>query len=162
MYYVSDAEMEEEDVAAHVDGSRQTFRDRINGGDRGKFLGLQAWPCDLALYALKTDVLVVLLDTQRVSWSESKAFEELWFDPVVEATKKRVVCVVMDMGHFELAVVRSPGMRFIFDLGSDWEHARLLILTFVKQRIEGVPLGPKWEPPVGSAFALVYLSSVVK
>ena len=67
VYYTSDAEMEEEEVAAHVDGSSQAFRNRINGGDRGKLQGLQAWPCDLALYALKTDVLVVLLDTQRVS-----------------------------------------------------------------------------------------------
>ena len=93
----------------------------MNGGDRGKPKGLQAWPCDLALYALKTDVLVVLLDTQRVSvsntdlWNETKAFEELWFDPVVEATKKRVLCIVMDMEHFELAVVCTPALKFIFD-----------------------------------------------
>ena len=124
VYYISDAEMEEEEVTVHVEVSSQAFRDRVNGGDKGKLRGLQAWPCDLALYALKTDVLVVLLDTQRVSgsstglWSETKAFEELWFDPAVESTKKRAVCIVMDMGHFELAVVRAPEMRFIFDLGS--------------------------------------------
>ena len=163
MYYISDAEMEEEEVAAHVDGSSQTFRDRLNGGDRGKLRGLQAWPCDLALYALKTDVLVVLLDTQRVSvsntdlWNETKAFEELWFDPAVDSVKNRVICIVMDMGHFEFAVVRTPTLRFIFDLGSDWDQARSLILSFIKQRAPNVPLGPKWEPPVGSAFAISLL-----
>ena len=57
--------MEAEDVSVHVDGSSQGFRDRVNGGDKGKKDGLLAWPCDLALYALKTDVLVVLLDTQH-------------------------------------------------------------------------------------------------
>ena len=45
---------------------------------------------------------------------------ELWFDPVVEAQKKRVICVVMDNAHFDLAVVRTPGLRFIFDRGTDW------------------------------------------
>ena len=105
----------------------------------------------------------MLLDAQRVSasntdlWNETKSFEELWFDPVVESLKKRVVCIVMDMGHFEFAVIRTPQMKFIFDIGSDWDQARSLILTFVKQRVPGKPLGPKWEPPVGSAFAISLL-----
>ena len=127
-----------------------------------------AWPCDLASYALKTDVLVVLLDTQQMSsgtnneWDDAKACEELWFDPcVVEAEKKRVVCIVMDMDHFELAVVGSPDMRFIFDRGADWDNARRLILAFVKPRAPGVPLGPKWEPPVGSALAISLLEQPV-
>ena len=158
VFYTSDAEMEAEEVSVHVDGSSQSFRDRVNGGDKGKKDGLLAWPCDLALYALKTDVLVVLLDTQRLSAGtsdgEGKAFEELWFDPVVESEKKRVVCIVMDSGHFELAVVRTPELRFFFDRGNDWADARRLLLTFVKQRVPGVPLGPKWEPPAGSAFAI--------
>jgi hypothetical protein len=157
VFYASDAEMEAEEVSTHVDGSSQTFRDRVNGGDKGKKDGLMAWPCDLSLYALKSDVLVVLLDAQRVSAStssdETKVFEELWFDPVVESTKKRVVCIVVDRDHFELAVVRTPELRFVFDLGTDWDNARHLLLSFIKQRVPGVPLGPKWEPPAESAFA---------
>ena len=105
--------------------------------------------------ALKTDVLVVLLDAQRMStstsaaWDEAKVCEELWFDPVIEAPKKRVFCIVGDMGHFEL-VVRLPEARFIFDLGADWDAARRVLLAFIKQRVPGFHL----EPPVGSAFAI--------
>ena len=55
--------MKEEEVVTHVGSSSQVFRDRLNGGDMGKKCGDMAWPCDLALYALRTDVLVVLLDT---------------------------------------------------------------------------------------------------
>lgn len=87
-------------------------------------------------------------------WDEDKGCEELWFDPVVEAEKKRVICVVMDNAHFELAVVRTPEMRFIFDRGTDWIWARRLILNFVKFRVPGAPLGPKWVPPAGSTLAL--------
>ena len=50
--------------------------------------------------------------------------EELQFDPLVEAVKKRVICIVMDSDHFELAVVRTPEMRFLFSLGSEWNSAR--------------------------------------
>ena len=148
--------MEEKDVAPHVESS-QSFRDRVSGKKEG---GLLAWPCDLALYALKTDVLIVLLDAQRVTsstsseWDAAKSCEELWFDQAVEAEKKRVVCIVMDKEHFELAVVRTPVMRFVFDLGADWVEARRLILAFVKKRVPGAPLGPKWEPPAGSLLAL--------
>ena len=67
MFYTSDVEMEEEEVVAHVGSSSQVFRDRLNGGDMGKKCGDMAWPCDLALYALRTDVLVVLLDVQRLA-----------------------------------------------------------------------------------------------
>ena len=159
-FYATDAEMEEEDVAAHVESS-QVFRDRVSGKKEG---GLLAWPCDLALYALKTDVLVVVVDAQRVTpvtsdeWDEDKGCVELWFDPVVEAEKKRVICVVMDNAHFDLAVVRTPGLRFIFDRGTDWVRARRLILNFVKFRVPGAPLGPKWVPPAGSLLALRLVS----
>jgi len=66
-FYTSDVEMEEEEVAA--------LRDRVSGRKEG---GLLAWSCDLALYVLKTDVLIVLLDAQRVTsdttgeWDETK------------------------------------------------------------------------------------------
>jgi hypothetical protein len=96
----SDEEMEAREAKSHVDGSSQVFRDRVNGGDIGQVGGLWAWPCDLALYALKTDVLIVLVDTQRMSATstlecdETKACEELWFDPLVETPKRRVVCFV--------------------------------------------------------------------
>ena len=73
---------------------------------------------------------------------------------MVETKKKRVLCVVMDNAHFELAVVRSPELRFIFDRGADWVGARRLILEFIKRRVPGTPLGPKWEPPAGSLLAL--------
>ena len=65
----------------------------------GKKCGDMAWPCDLALYALRTDMLVVLLDVQRLAAGkcvEAKVCEELQFDPLVEAVKKRVICIVMD------------------------------------------------------------------
>ena len=94
----------------------------------GKKCGDMAWPCDLALYALRTDVLVVLLDVQRLAAGkcvEAKVCEELQFDPLVEAVKKRVICIVMDSDHFELAVVRTLEMRFLFSLGSEWNSARL-------------------------------------
>ena len=92
---------------------------------------------------LKTDVLTVLLDTQRVTsdttgeWDETKGCVELCFDQTVEAVKKRVVCIVRDNEHFELAVVRTPAMRFVFDRGADWVEARRLILAFVKKRVPG-------------------------
>ena len=57
-----------------------------------------AWPCDLALYALRT----VLLDVQRLTAGkcvEAKVCEELQFDPLVEVVKKRVICIVMDSDH---------------------------------------------------------------
>jgi hypothetical protein len=44
--------------------------------------------------------------------------------------------------------VRSPEMRFLFNLGSDWDSARQLLFTFIKQRIPGQALGPLWEPPL--------------
>ena len=100
-------------------------------------------------------MLVVLLDVQRLAAGrcvEAKVCEELQFDPLVEAVKKRVMCIVMDSDHFELAVVRTPEMRFLFSLGSEWNSARRLILEF-KRRVPGQPLGPRWEPPVGSALA---------
>ena len=80
------------------------------------------------------------------------------FDPLVEAVKKRVICIVMDSDHFELAVVRTPEMRFLFSLGSEWNSARRSILEFIKRRVPGQPLGPRWEPPVGSALALMLLA----
>ena len=98
VFYASDAEMEEEEVVAHVGNSSQVFRDRLNGGDMGKKCGDMAWPCDLALYALKTDVLVVLLDAQRLAAGkcvEAKVCEELQFDPLGDAVKKRVICIVV-------------------------------------------------------------------
>ena len=107
---------------------------------------------------MKTDVLIVLVDAQRITpstsnkWDEDKGCEELWFDPVVETKKKRVL--FMDNAHFELAVVRTPELRFIFDRGADWVGARRLILEFIKRRVPGTPLGPKWEPPAGSLLAL--------
>ena len=102
-----------------------------------------ALPCDLALYALKTDVLVVLLDAQRLAagkCAEAKVCEELRFDPLVEAVKKRVICIVMDSDHFELAVVRTPEMKFLFSLGSEWSNARRLLFEFIKRRVPGRPL----------------------
>ena len=93
VFYTTDAEMEVAEVAAHVESS-QAFRDRVSGRKEG---GLLAWACDLALYALKTDVLIVLVDAQRITpstsskWDEDKGCEELWFDPVVETKKKRLL-----------------------------------------------------------------------
>jgi hypothetical protein len=101
----------------------------------------------------------VLLVAERVTSGTcidsdaAKCCEELWFDKVIEAEKKRVVCIVRDNEHFELAVVHTPEMRFVFDLGADWVEARRLMLEFVKKRVPGVPLGPKWEPPAGSELA---------
>ena len=69
-----------------------------------------------------------------------------------------MICIVMDSDHFELAVVRTPEMRFLFSLGSEWNSARRLILEFIKRRVLGQPLGPRWEPPVGSALALKLLA----
>ena len=145
--------MEAKEVSSHVDGTSQVFRDRVGGGDIGQVGGLWAWPCDMALYALKTDVLIVLIDTQRMSATSPlecdklKACEELWFDPVVETEKRRVVCFVTHNDHFSLGVVRTPVPRFTFDRGADWEHARGLLLSCIKQRIPDVPLAPLWESP---------------
>jgi hypothetical protein len=145
--------MEEREVLRHVDGTSQAFRDRVNGGDIGKVGGLWAWPCDMALYALKTDVLIVLIDTQRMSakstleHDEVKACEELWFDSLVESPKKRVACFLVHKDHFQLGVVRTPALRCIFERGPDWDHARRLILTFIKQRIPDLALAPIWQPP---------------
>ena len=152
-FCASDEEMEEREVRSHVDGTSQAFRDRVNGGDLGQVGGLWAWPCDMALYVLNTDVLIVLIDTQRLTATsaleldEVKACEELWFDPVVEKAKKRVVCFVVHKDHFQLGVVRTPAPRFIFERGDDWDLARRLVLTHIKQRIPDAALAPVWAPP---------------
>ena len=43
-------------------------------------------------------------------------------------------------------------------VGSEWNSARRLIFEFIKRCVPGQPLGPRWEPPVGSALALKLLA----
>ena len=110
-------------------------------------------PC---LIVLKTDVLIVLLDAQRVTsdttgeWDETKGCVELGFDQAVEAVKKRVVCIVRDKEH----LVRTPAMRFVFDRGADCVEARHLILAFVKKHVPGTT-----RSKVGASGSKLALSS---
>ena len=74
--------------------------------------------------------------------------------------KNRVVCAILSSGHFDIGVVLENGCtRAVFDLGSDWDCALELILTFIKSKspeslsVERGPLCPRWsensEPPEG-------------
>ena len=132
----------------------------------GQISGQEMWGSntDLALYALYTPVLVVVIRADLVTPSSSftdddKACSELWFDPLVEAVKTRVVCVVLDRDHFQIGVVRTPKIRAVFRRGADWDDARRLILTFIKARTLGGPLGPTWTPNPSSSTSLLTLGS---
>ena len=73
------------------------------------------------------------------------ACSELGFDPVIEGVKTRVVCVVLDRHHFQIGVVRTPQVRAVFQMGSDWDQACHLILAFIKARSSSdAPLCPPW------------------
>ena len=49
--------------------------------------------------------------------------------------KHRVVCAVLSSGHFDIGVVHENGSsRAVFDLGSHWDCAFELILSFIKGR----------------------------
>ena len=106
---------------------------------------------DLALYTLFSNVRVVVIRADLVTTASSveadikMACSELGFDPAIERTKTRVVCVVLDRHHFQIGVVRTPQVRAVFQMGSDWDEARRLILTFIKARSSpDVSLGPPW------------------
>ena len=130
----------------------------------GQISGQEMWGSntDLALYALYTPVLVVVIRADLVTPSSSftaddkVACSELWFDPLVEAVKTRVVCVVLDRDHFQIGVVRTPQVRAVFQRGADWDDARRLILTFIKARTLGGP-----SVPPGPLLLLRLLSSLL-
>ena len=101
-------EFEAEEVHAHLGESSQAFRNRVLGKIKGQEMG--GSNADLALYALYTDVLVVVIRADLVTPTssfvedEKVACTELWFDSLVECAKSRVVCVVLDRKHFQLGV----------------------------------------------------------
>ena len=146
----SEAEFENEEVRAHLTESSEDFCARVSGRISGQ--GMWGSNTDLALYALYTPVLVVVIRADLVTPSSSfvdddkAACSELWFDPLVEAVKTRVVCVILDRHHFQLGVVRTPQIRAVFQRGADWDEARHLILAFIKARPSRGSLGPPWAP----------------
>ena len=111
----SELEFENEEVRAHLNESAEDFCARVSG----QISGQEMWGSntDLALYALYTPVLVVVIRADLVTPSSSftdddkVACSELWFDPLVEAVKTRVVCVVLDRDHFQIGVVSPPSTR---------------------------------------------------
>ena len=130
-FYLSDEEFEADDFP-HLQETRQKFTDRLMGKINK---GEEMWgsSCDLALYSLFTDVLVVVISPEKLSkhssleQDEKLACRELWYDCVVEAPKTRVVCIILQNHHFQFGVVRSPRVRAIFRRGADWDAARHLI-----------------------------------
>ena len=118
-FYLSDEDFEADEILPHLQETRKKFTDRLMGKITK---GEDMWGsgCDLALYSLFLDVLVVVISPEKVSkhssleQDEKYACRELWYDCVVEAPKTRVVCIILQNHHFQLGVVRSPRVRAIF------------------------------------------------
>ena len=137
----------------HLNEGLKSYKGRLNG-DIVKGKEMHGSYIDLGLYTLFSNVLVVIIDAERITPSslateDAKACTELWFDRIAEEDfpKTRVVCVILHREHFQLGVVRSPQVRGIFQLGHAWDQARRLILTFLKGHTPGQPLGPNWKSP---------------
>ena len=149
LFAASDEEFEGEEVRTRLGEGLAHFRARVLGQTRGQ----ERWGsnADLALYTLLSNVLVVVITADLVTPTssfdkdEAVACSELWFDPLVESVKTRVVCVVLHRNHFQIGVVRTPTVRAIFRRGADWDEARRLILSFIKARPPSRPLGPFWK-----------------
>jgi hypothetical protein len=153
-FYPSVDEFEAEEVAPHLNEEESVFIDRVSGKIMRR-LEMHGSNVDFALF---TDILIVVISAELVTPvstfedDEKRACSELWFDPAVEVTKTRVVCIVLQRKHFQFGVVRCPQVRAIFSRGDDWNAARHLILSFIKSRPADEPLGPQWElEPAGKA-----------
>jgi hypothetical protein len=111
-FYTTDEEFENEEVLPHLNGSLQSYKSRMNG-DIVKGKEMHGSYIDLGLYTLFSNVLVVIINAERITPSslateDAKACTELWYDSIAEEAfpKTRVVCVILHREHFQLGVVR--------------------------------------------------------
>jgi hypothetical protein len=113
-----------------------SFMTRTSGKARGKErLGSYT---DLGIFTRHEYIRVVVICTDLILRNSSKnddlksVYEAVFPD---ESVKNRVVCAILSSGHFDIGVVLENGCtRAVFDLGSDWDCALELILTFIKSK----------------------------
>ena len=131
-----------------------SFMTRTSGKARGKErLGSYT---DLGIFTRHEDIRVVVTCTDLILRNSSKNDDlKSVYEAVFpgESVKNRVVCAILSSGHFDIGVVLENGCtRAVFDLGSDWDCALELILTFIKSK-SPESLSPRWsensEPPEG-------------
>ena len=93
---------------------------------------------DLAIFTRHEDIRVVVICTDLILRDSTQADDlKSVYEAIFpgECVKHRVVCAILSSGHFDIGVVHENGStRAVFDLGSDWDCARQLIMTFVKSK----------------------------
>ncbi len=97
-------------------------------------LALQGEVHDLAIYTLFLDVRVVVVhaDIIRANSTEKELSEACMVAGFEgECEKSRVVCAVLENGHYDLGVVFRPEAQAVFENGPEWESARSLILHYL-------------------------------
>ena len=92
---------------------------------------------DLAIYTLFLDIRVIVVhaDAIRADSTEKQLSEACivaGFEG--ECEKRRVVCAVLEKGHYDLGVVFRPEAHAVFENGPEWETARSLILHYLRAR----------------------------
>ena len=110
---------------------------------------------DLAVFTRREDIRVVVICTDFILRGSSRTDDlKSVFQAVFpgESEKHRVVCAVLSSGHFDIGVVHENGStRAVFDIGSDWDCALDLILSFIKSRspdslaVKRERLCPQWS-----------------
>jgi len=127
----------------------EPFLLRTAGLSKGK--DIQGSAVDLALYSFSLDVrvVVVLADMIRGHSSDTDLEQACSVESLRgEREKRRCVCAVLSDGHYELGIVRGTEVKAIFDVGADWDQARLVILKSLRE-VKKLPKPDKvfWTPP---------------
>ena len=93
---------------------------------------------DLAIFTRHEDIRVVVICTDNIfRYSSRDVLEKSVYEAIFpgESAKLRVVCAVLSSRHFDIGVVHVNGTtRAVFELGSDWDCALQLILSFIQSR----------------------------
>jgi hypothetical protein len=93
---------------------------------------------DLAILTRHEDIRVVVICTDNIFRDTSlEDLQKSVFEAAFpgESAKMRVVCAVLSSKHFDIGVVHESGAtRAVFHLGSDWDCALQLILSFIQRR----------------------------
>jgi len=112
-------------------------------------IDLQGDVQDLAIYTLFLDVRVVVVHVDMIRANSSE--KDLEDACVVagfegECEKRRVVCAVLEGGHYDLGVVFRPEVQAVFENGVEWESARTVILHFLRAKKAKPQPKEKWTP----------------
>ena len=114
----------------------ESFMTRTSGKARG--IARLGSYTDLGIFTRHEDIRVVVICTDLILRNSSKIDDlKSVYEAVFpgECVKHRVVCAILSSGHFDIGVVLENGCtRAVFGLGSDWDCALELILTFIKSK----------------------------